>query len=222
MRNGTAIIDGELQKFQVGKNFAACGKFPSIVLENPKYGRNVSQVVRLASGYGISQVWYTGNRVSIEDPSKNIDGMGGKRTKKGQGKARLPREERMKGYKKVEIRSYDQPMSCFPRGAVPVAIEIRKGATMLQHFEHPENAVYIFGPEDGSVSKNLVSHCHHFIVIPVQHCLNLSTAVSTVLWDRKCKRIQAGLEADESMDDLLRGDRASLSMQDYEQEVIIG
>jgi hypothetical protein len=33
-----------------------------------------------------------------------------------------------------------------------------------------------------------LSHCHRFVVIPTRHCLNLATAVATVLWDREYKR----------------------------------
>ncbi len=33
----------------------------------------------------------------------------------------------------------------------------------------------------------LLAQCHRFVVIPTRHCLNLATAVSTVLWDRATK-----------------------------------
>jgi len=207
--SGTAIIQGQATTFEAGKNMQV-GTVPSIILDNPKYGRNVSQIVRLASGYDFKQVWYTGERVSVTDPTKNLDGFSGKRGKKGAGKARLPREERMKGYNKVEIRQHDRPFDFFNKGVVPIAIELRKGAQMLHHFEHPENAVYVFGPEDGSVNSELLRKCHHLLVIPVEHCLNLATAVSTVLWDRQRQMIEKGIVKDRTLDELLKGDRASL------------
>lgn len=203
----------KVESLMVGKNMPPVGAAPSIILENPRYARNVSMIVRLASGYGIKQVWYTGDRVSLTDPSKNEDAMvgkGAKGGKKGAGKARLPREERMKGYKKVEIVQYDRPFDCFPKGTVPVAVEVRAGAQMLHHFEHPDNAVYVFGPEDGSVSSPMLTHCHHLLFIPVEHCLNLATATATILWDRKQKRIAAGLEPDLSIEEVLSDDRATL------------
>ena len=43
-----------------------------------------------------------------------------------------------------------------------------------------------------SVSKALLGHCHRFVVIPTRHCLNLATAVATVLWDREYKRWLSG------------------------------
>jgi len=57
---------------------------------------------------------------------------------------------------------------------------------------HPENAVYVFGPEDGSIPKTYLQHCHRFLVIPTRHCLNLATAVATILHDRAYKRFMQG------------------------------
>ena len=70
---------------------------------------------------------------------------------------------------------------------MPVAVEVRKGSESLHDFGHPPHAVYVFGPEDGSVSKPHISHCHRFVVIPTKYCLNLATAVATILWDRQYK-----------------------------------
>lgn len=153
-----------------GKEAAPAGRAPAIVLADPKYAHNVGMVIRLASCYGIGQVWYTGERVSLDiSPRK-----------------RLPREERMKGYADVEIINCDYPFEQFA-DAAPVAVEVREKSEPLHSFEHPENALYVFGPEDGSIAKGLLSHCHRFVVIPTRHCLNLATAVATVLWDRQYK-----------------------------------
>ncbi len=43
---------------------------PAIVLCDPKYPHNVGQIVRLASCYGIPQVWYSGNRVKLKDSTE--------------------------------------------------------------------------------------------------------------------------------------------------------
>lgn len=209
-RNNSMASETPVQSCFVGKNMPLIGSNRAIILANPKYARNVSSVVRLASGYGFEQVWYTGDRVSLTDPSKNLDAKCGKNGKKGLNKARLPREERMKGYQKVQIIQNDKPFDLFPKGVVPVAIELTKGAQMLHQFEHPENVVYVFGPEDGSVPPQYMAHCHHRVFIPVQHCLNLATACASVLWDRKLKRLQQGLDPDLSMDEILSDDRAAL------------
>jgi tRNA(Leu) C34 or U34 (ribose-2'-O)-methylase TrmL len=148
------------------------GITPAVILENPKYPHNVGAAIRAASCFGIKQIWYSGNRMDaalMETYRK-----------------RLPREERMKGYKEVELIGYDYPFDVF-KNAVPVAVEIRKDFISLPDFNHPENAVYVFGPEDGSISKVFLKHCHHFVVIPSYHCLNLAAAVYTVLYDRTVK-----------------------------------
>ncbi len=97
---------------------------PSIALVNPKYPHNVAAVVRAASCFGFKQVWFSGNRVSLVGDKK---------------KYRLPREERMRGYKKVEVRQHDYFFDQFKRGVTPVAIELRPGSESLPNFEHPDN-----------------------------------------------------------------------------------
>ncbi|HEX7958157.1 MAG TPA: TrmH family RNA methyltransferase [Pyrinomonadaceae bacterium] len=163
----------------VERSEAPAGRPPAIVLIDPKYAHNVGMVVRLASCYGFSQVWFTGERVSLDISYRR----------------RLPREERMKGYADVEIINYDHPFEQFA-DAVPVAVEVRKSSEPLHGFEHPPNAVYVFGPEDGSVAKPHLGHCHRFVVIPTKHCLNLATAVATVLWDRQYKGWLGGADGE--------------------------
>jgi tRNA(Leu) C34 or U34 (ribose-2'-O)-methylase TrmL len=145
------------------------GTTPSVALINPKYSHNVGAAVRAASCFGAKQVWWTGDRVRLDD------------------KKRLPREERMKGFRDVEIRNYDQIYDQFDDDVVPVAIELRQNAESLQMFEHPEKALYIFGPEDGSLGPNHLNRCHRFVVIPTRHCVNLAAAVYLVLYDRLIK-----------------------------------
>jgi tRNA(Leu) C34 or U34 (ribose-2'-O)-methylase TrmL len=166
----------------VGKKATPIGATPSIVLIDPRFAHNVGMVVRLASCYGFHQVWYTGNRVQMEIESRG----------------RLPREERMKGYKEVEIIQFDRPFEQF-KNATPVAIEVRQNSERLQNFEHPKDAVYVFGPEDGSIPQSLLRHCHRFVIIPTRnhYCLNLATATATILWDRAVKLGEVPDEAPE-------------------------
>ena len=166
----------EVTSARWGKKAPAHGETPAIALVNPKYPHNVGMVVRLASCYGLRQVWFSGDRVSL-NPAKG---------------ERLPREERMKGYKDVQLIHYENFFDQFPTGTTPVAVEVRANSELLHNFEHPENPLYVFGPEDGSIPAALVPHCHRFLVIPTRHCLNLATAVATVLWDRDYKRWLAG------------------------------
>jgi tRNA(Leu) C34 or U34 (ribose-2'-O)-methylase TrmL len=171
-----------LQDFDLGavKNVSKDKKIfdetmaPSIILYNPKYAHNLGAAVRAASCFGAKAVLFTGDRVVFE-PSK------------GKGKYRLPREERMKGYKDVEILKDEYPLNRFSN-ITPVAVEMRDNSEPLPIFQHPENAVYMFGPEDGSIPQVMLRHCHRFIVIPSKHCVNLSAAVYLVLYDRIMKK----------------------------------
>lgn len=156
-----------------GKNVKPEGKYPSIILTNPKYSANVGAAVRAASCFGAKQVWWTGNRVRVDEGE------------------RLPREERLKGYKSVELRQFDYPFEHFKGdGVVPVALELLPGSECLFDFVHPEKAVYVFGPEDGSIDQVTRRFCHRFVSIPSKHCTNLAAAVYIVLYDRMIKHYQ--------------------------------
>lgn len=155
----------------VGANLA-------VALWDPKYAFNVAQAVRIASCYGVPQVWFNGSRVPLEGRKGN----------------RLPREERMKGYRDVDICHGEYFFDAFSSDVTPVAVELTPSSENLLWFKHPENAVYVFGPEDGSLPKVAKRHCHRVVQIPTRHCLNLSMAVGTILYDRHYKRVQAGLE----------------------------
>lgn len=99
----------------------------------------------------------------------------------------------MRGYKEVEVRHADQFFDAFEE-AVPVAVELRRNAESLIDFVHPEHALYVFGPEDGSLGRATLAQCHRFLVIPTRHCVNLSAAVYTVLYHRHAMRVHDGLE----------------------------
>jgi tRNA(Leu) C34 or U34 (ribose-2'-O)-methylase TrmL len=148
------------------------GKAPALILIDPKYPHNVGQIVRLASCYGFQQIWTTGHRVAITSNDKDY---------------RLPREERMRGYSDVLLANTARPFDQFKKTTF-VAVEFRPNSEDLTHFEHPSGDVaYVFGPEDGEIPSSVLGLCHRFVKIPTAHCLNLGTAVATVLWDRRLK-----------------------------------
>lgn len=149
---------------------------PAIILINPKYKHNVGAVIRACACFGVENFLWTGDRVNPETYE------------------RLPREERMKGYSQVNWQRVDKPLKHLPEHITPVAVEIRPSAETLTTFEHPEDAVYIFGPEDGSIPQVYRRLSHRFVFIPSHFCLNLACAVNVVLYDRRAKRQIAGLE----------------------------
>lgn len=93
----------------------------------------------------------------------------------------------MKGFKDVELRQYDAFLDQFSDDITPVAVELRPNSEPLPKFTHPENALYIYGPEDGSIPKSILSRCHRFVVVPTRHCVNLAAAVYLTLYDRQTK-----------------------------------
>lgn len=87
----------------------------------------------------------------------------------------------------VKIINDDYFFNRFSGNVVPVAVEVRKNSEPLPTFMHPERALYVFGPEDGSLPQTLLRHCQRFVIIPSRHCLNLGNAVNVVLYDRLYK-----------------------------------
>lgn len=96
----------------------------------------------------------------------------------------------MKMYKHVPCMEVRDVMQSLPFGTTPVAVEITDKARSIHNFIHPENAIYIFGPEDGSIQPKILERVPVIIKIPTKYCLNLAAAVNVVLYDRFCKQEQ--------------------------------
>lgn len=147
----------------------------AIALTNPKYDHNVGAALRACSCWGAQTLYWTGDRV--KHPSEwTADEL---------REYRLPREERMKGYLDVamyRVKTFKEII--VSKLYTPVAVEIREDSQMLFDFVHPENPMYIFGPEDGGLDRAVLQHCHRFVQIPTRHCLNLAAAVNVVLAHR--------------------------------------
>lgn len=167
------------------------GKTPAVVLVDPKYPHNVGGAYRASAAFGVAQLWYTGHRAEA----------------KWEQEGRLPREERLRGYSHVELfRGEGRFLRQFP-GATIVAVEVHPTAEVLTHFIHPEEAVYVFGPEDGSLPKGIRTACHRFVIIPSDTALNLYSAVTSVLLHRRITRQLAGLEPVQPAYATMGGDR---------------
>ena len=68
-----------------------------------------------------------------------------------------------------------------------MCVELAEGATPLPRFKHPENAIYIFGPEDGSISQDVEDRADHVVYVPTVGCMNLAATVNVLLYDRLAK-----------------------------------
>ena len=167
---------------------------PAAVLVNTKYPHNLAAAIRACSCFNVPTLLWTGQRFAFRDGE------------------RLPREERMKGFADVKVIAHERPFDALPRRRTPVCIELTPSAQPLGSFDHPDDAVYVFGPEDGHVPQAYRSLCHAFVYIESAHCLNLAAALNVVLYDRARKldlrlspsvRERRGIEsamADETID----------------------
>lgn len=137
--------------------------FSAIGLDRAKDPLNVGSVMRAAHAYGASVVVATGGRY--------------KRSRTDTGAS----------YLTVPLIEADDLLAAMPVGCEAVAVELVDRAVSLYSFQHPRNAFYVFGPENGSLSPSILDKCKHVVQIPTAICLNLATCVTTVLYDRAMK-----------------------------------
>lgn len=151
-----------------------------IALQNPKSPQNVGNILRAAGCFGVSGVFYSGRRYL---------------------RAREFVSDTRDNHESIPPVWTEHLPSVLPEGAVPVAVELVEGAVPLMHYTHPDKAFYVFGPEDGCLSRELVYWCRDVIYIPTTGCLNLAATVNVVLYDRMAKSGFSG------SDELIRGSR---------------
>mgnify|MGYP000025553774 CR=1 FL=1 len=138
----------------------------SIGLVNPKSATNVASILRACGCYGASAVFYTGQRFGYAKDF-NAD------------------TRRMRHI--IPTIGVDDLLTIAPKSASKVVIELVEGAIPLPEFVHPENAFYIFGPEDASVPAHIVAACDHVVYIPTRNSMNLAATANVVLYDRMAK-----------------------------------
>lgn len=137
-----------------------------IGLQNPKTPENVGSVMRAAGCYGVNSVFYTGRRYDVAKPFYT---------------------DTKKMYEALPLIGVEDLQSIVPFGCVPVAVDLIEGATPLPSYKHPPRAFYIFGPEDGTLKKDITEFCSDTIYVPTIGCMNLAAAVNVILYDRMAK-----------------------------------
>lgn len=93
-----------------------------------------------------------------------------------------------RAYRHVPILEVDDIFDVLPKDCTPVAVELTDDAIDLTNFVHPERACYIFGPENESVSDELLAKCEYVVKIPTTMSLNLGMTVNIVMYDRLAKQ----------------------------------
>lgn len=136
--------------------------FAAIGLVNPKTEGNIGGAMRAVG-------CYEGRLIVIQ----------GQRYKK-------MREDTQKAWRHIPLLHCDL-LDAVPQECEVVVVELVEGAKPLTTFRHPERAFYIFGPEDGSVPKDIIERAKHVVQVPTKHCMNLAATVNVVLYDRMAK-----------------------------------
>ena len=140
--------------------------YSAIGLINTKTEANVGGVLRAASCYGSSMVAIQGQRYKRQSTDTTSS------------------------YRHIPLLHVDDLHSVVPFDCVPIAIEITDDARDIVKFHHPESAFYIFGPEGGSIPKEVLSWCKQVVKIPTKYCMNLASTVNVVLYDRLAKQLR--------------------------------
>lgn len=105
---------------------------------------------------------------------------------------KYPRSDTVRSFKQLpcwhfeDIRDLEQHL---PNACNMVAVDIHPKSQMLNIFNHPRRAIYLFGAEDNGIPKEWISRCRYKVQIPsqTQISMNLSSAGSILLWDRFLK-----------------------------------
>ncbi|MDO7640998.1 RNA methyltransferase [Reinekea sp.] len=137
-----------------------------VALTNPKSPTNVGSVLRAAGCFGVDEVLYSGTRYDM---------------------AKKFQTDTKDMHNRIPLTHVEDFFSAPSAPLTRVCVDLIEGATALSDFVHPERALYIFGPEDGSLSQAVIDQADAVVYIPTIGCLNLAATVNIVLYDRAAK-----------------------------------
>lgn len=161
----------------------------TIGLSNPKSPTNVGAVMRAAGCYQVDDVRYTGERydraVKFQTDTKKVAN-------------------------KIPLTSIDCLLDGLPEDMKVVCVELAEGAISLPEFQHPDKAIYVFGPEDGSITQQVADRADHVVYVPTVGCMNLAATVNVLLYDRLAKSV-----------DIMKGDELIRSSRDNRNHLVV-
>jgi tRNA(Leu) C34 or U34 (ribose-2'-O)-methylase TrmL len=137
-----------------------------IGLIDPKSPSNVGAVMRAAGCYRADAVVYTGQRYD---------------------RAARFHTDTKNAVNNIPLQQIDDLAMLKIAGRKLICVDLVEGAIALPKFTHPENAVYVFGSEDSSVSQTLVDMADAVVYVPTVGCMNLAASVNVLLYDRLAK-----------------------------------
>lgn len=138
----------------------------TIALINPKNPINVGAVMRAAGCYQAQKVLYSGlryaNAAKFQTDTKSVSG-------------------------KIPLEHVESFFAGKEADTQVVCVDLVEGAIPLPDFIHPEKALYIFGPEDGTIGQAVLDQADSVVYVPTIGCMNLAASVNVVLYDRLAK-----------------------------------
>jgi tRNA(Leu) C34 or U34 (ribose-2'-O)-methylase TrmL len=126
--------------------------------------------MRAAGCYGASAIYYTGKRFA---------------------RAAKYHQDTKNASQHIELSAVESFTELAGQHRTLVCVEFAVGATPLSEFIHPDHALYIFGPEDGSVDQSIIDVADAVVYVPTIGCMNLGATVNVLLYDRMAKQQQA-------------------------------
>ena len=141
-----------------------------IGLINPKSPSNVGSVLRAAGCFQVDAVFYTGSRYARA--------------------ARFNTDTKDVG-RSIALTPVDSLLDAVADEVSMVCVELVEGATPLPAFAHPPQALYVFGPEDGTIEQALIERADAVVYVPTVGCMNLAASVNVLLYDRLAKSERA-------------------------------
>jgi tRNA(Leu) C34 or U34 (ribose-2'-O)-methylase TrmL len=171
-----------MTKDMIAKNIPNKAQYKThvtIALTNPKTPTNVGAVIRAAGCYQADQIIYNGNRYAkaAEYHKHTLQ------TDTFNMRDKIPL---------LQVESFislKDSLESIPSSAKIICVDLVEGATPLPHFVHPEQAVYIFGPEDSSVKQDVIDIADDVVYVPTVGCMNLAATVNVLLYDRLAKSL---------------------------------
>ena len=145
----------------------------SIGLINPKSPDNVHSVMRASGNYGVDSVFYTGNRyrraMTLNPNAPDISRKWGEN---------------------IPLTEVDDLIEAAGDLKI-VCVELVENAMALPEYEHPQNAFYVFGPEDSTIDQAIIDRADAVVYVPTVGCMNLAATVNVLLYDRLIKSYQS-------------------------------
>ncbi len=145
------------------------GRHFSLAIVGGKYRENLGHIMRLALNYGASGIYLVGCKYTRQA----ADTLNTART--------------------IPVVECDEIPEIV--GTRRVYLELSPDATPLPHYEHPKQALYVIGPEDGSCD---VAHGADCVEVETVACMNQSQSVAVLLYDRMAKSSRFRVAQEES------------------------